>query len=112
MKIYLRAKDIPELANLSRAERCKVWRHCFWKMYGFWQFWVGLSVFSVFAMLGDFIGLVLRYSFGFSEAVSFACTLVGMVIGGLIYGWIHCTAVIERLRPYLREHIAANPASS
>ena len=111
MKIYLLSKQIPELANLSRPERRKVWRHCHWKMYGFWQFWVGLSVLLVSMILGDVLRDTLPDCFGFPATLSAACAWICRLIGALIYGWIFCTAVIERLRPCLRECIAAHQTS-
>ncbi|MGO9246409.1 MAG: hypothetical protein ACLPT4_13585 [Verrucomicrobiia bacterium] len=112
MKIYLLAKQIPELANLSRSDRRKVWRHCYWDMLGFWQLWAGLAALIVFAILGDIIGLVLWGRFGFSQTVSYACALVGGLTGCLIDGWIYCAIVIERLRPRFRDYIAANKISN
>ncbi|MGO9246799.1 MAG: hypothetical protein ACLP0A_00920 [Verrucomicrobiia bacterium] len=111
MKIYWRCKDIPELANLSRPERRKVWRGCYLEILHFWQFWMGQLAIFIFTVLGDVIGLVLQDRFGVSEAVYYACALAGVLTGCLIDGWIYCTVVIDRLRPYFREYLAANQIS-
>jgi hypothetical protein len=112
VKIYLLAKQIPELANLSRSNRRKVWRHYYWNVLGFWQFWVGQAALIVFAILGDITGLMLQDRLGFSDGVSLACALAGGLIGCLIDGWIFCTIVVERLRPRFRDYIATNKISN
>ena len=112
MKIYLFAKQIPELANLSRSERRRVWRHCYLNILGFWEFWAGKSAMVVCTVVGDIIGLVLQDRFGFSDGVSLACALIGLLIGNLIDGWIFCTKVTERLRPCFRNYLTPNKISN
>ena len=111
MKIYWRAKDIPELAGLSRPERRQAWQHSYLQILCFWQFWIGQLAIFVFSVVGYVMGLILQERFGVSDGAAEACTLVGVVTGCLIDGWIYCTIVIDRLRPYLREFIAANQLS-
>ena len=109
MKFYSGIKNVPELQGLSRAERRKVLRDCFFK-HGFrlWQFWVGQLAIVVLAIMGDVVGVVLQYGYGFSDLVCFACGLVGVVMGCLIYSWIYYTVVIERLRPHFRDYLVAH----
>jgi hypothetical protein len=111
VKVYWGFKDVPELANLSGTERRKVLRACFRLAYRQWPFWVGQLAIFVFALLGDLIGLVLQYRFGFSEAVCYACGLAGVLTGCLIYTLVYYTILIDRLRPRFREYLGASRTS-
>ena len=107
MKIYWGWKDVPELAGLSRSERRKVVRDCFSRFgFGFWQFWVGELAIFVFACLGGVTGVALRYGFGFSATVDYACAFIGLMIGLLVYSLIYYSVVLDRLRPRFRDYIA------
>ena len=108
MKIYHGFKDVPELAGLSRSERRKVLRACFFR-YGFrdWPLWVALLAQFVFILAGDMTGVVLRYGFGYSETVDYACAFVGLKISATIYTLMYYSVVIDHLRPRFRDYIAA-----
>jgi hypothetical protein len=107
MKIYWGCKNIPELAGLSRGERRKVVRDCFFRFgFSLWQFWVGQLAIFVFAVVGAIVGVTLHYGFGLPGAVEFACGLVGVLIGCLIYSLLYFGVVIDRLRPHFRDCIA------
>ena len=107
MKIYWGCKDVPELAGLTRGERRKVVRDCFLR-FGFrlWQFWVGELAIFVFTVLGVDSGVTLRYGFGFSATIEYACVFIGLVVGLLIYALIYYSVVLDRLRPHFRDYIA------
>jgi hypothetical protein len=111
MKIYWGWRNVPELAALSRRERCRVVRDCFLR-FGFrlWQFWVGQLAILIFAVLGETVGILLRDSFGLSEAVESACGWVGLVIGCLVYSLFYFSVVMDRLRPHFRDYIAQRKA--
>ena len=107
MRIYWGRKDVPELAGLSRSERRKVVRDCFFRFgFGLWQFWVSQLAVFVFAVLGIVTGVTLRYGFGFSATVEYACAFIGLVVGLLIYALIYYSVVLDRLRPHFRDYIA------
>jgi hypothetical protein len=103
MKIHWRWRDIPELAGLSRSEQRKVVRDCFFR-FGFrlWQFWAALAAMLVFAVSGKVAGLLLWDRFGLPEAVAYACTLAGVLIGCLIYYLVYFGVLMDRLRPHFR----------
>ena len=106
MKVYWRLKDVPELAGLSWTDRIRVGRACFFRFgFGLWQFWVACLLEFVFIILGG-LAASLAYAFDLPRAVSYACGLVGVLTGCLIYGWIYSTVVIDRLRPHFRDYIA------
>jgi len=106
MKIYWGWKDVPELADLSRSERRKVVRDCFFRFgFGLW-FWLGELAIFVFAVLGMVGGVTLRYGFGLSATVDYACVFIGLMVGLLIYSLIYYSVVLDRLRPHFRDYIA------
>ena len=107
MKIYWGLKDVPELASLSRTQRRKVLRACFIE-FGFsdWHFWVAFLVFFVFIVLGGLTGNVLHYGLGLPAIVDYACKLVGLIAGWLVYALTYYTVLIDRLRPHFRDYIA------
>ena len=108
MKIYCGFKDVPELAGLSRTERRRVIRACFWKFgFGLWQWWAAFLVLWVFWSLGGLAGIIAEDVFGLSVAVCCACGLIGLMIGWLIYSLIYYSVVIDRLRPHFRDYIAS-----
>jgi hypothetical protein len=107
MKIYWSWKDVPELAGLPRSERRQVVRDCFFRFgLGLWQFWAGQLAIGVFAFLGAITGVVLHYEFGFPTVVDYACGLVGVLVGCLIYSVLYFGIVMDRLRPHFRDYIA------
>jgi len=111
MKIYCGWKDVPELAGLSRSERRKVVRDCIFRFgFGLWQFWVGQMAIFVFGVLGVETGVALRYGFGFSATVEYGCSVVGILIGLLIYSLIYYGVILDRLRPHFRDYIAQRKA--
>jgi hypothetical protein len=107
MKIYHGLKDVPELAGLSRSERRKVVRDCFFR-YGFsdWPFWVALLAEFIFILLGVLAGIALHYGFGFPAFADYTCRFVGLAIGATIYTLMYYSVVIDRLRPHFRDYIA------
>jgi hypothetical protein len=113
MKIYWGWKDVPELAGLSRRERCKVARDGFLR-FGrrIWQFWVGVLAMYVFAFLGAFGGAALRYGFGFSATVGYACAFIGLMVDLLMYSLLYYSVVLDRLRPHFRDYIAQRRADA
>ena len=109
MKMYWRCKDVPELAELSRSERRKVVRNCFFN-FGFrlWEFWIGQAAIFICGFLGMMVGVVLEYVFGFPYIVDFACRLIGVLIGCSIYTWIYCGVILEKLRPHFRDYLQSH----
>ena len=104
MRIYWRYKDVPELMALSRSERREIVRVCFWK-FGFrhWQCWVALFVFYLYLVaLGTVAGIVAQCGLGLPELAIFACILIAVSIGSLIYSSVS----IGQLRPHFRDYIA------
>ena len=103
MKIYWGYKDVPELAGLSRRERARVIRACFWKFgYRHRQCWWAMLVAAVIVALGSVIGDTLRYKFGQPDIAFYACASVGMIIGYTIY----FNVLIRQLGPHFRDYIA------
>jgi hypothetical protein len=112
MKIYWGWKDVPELAGLSPSERRKVVRDCFFKFgFGLW-FWVGQLAIFVFALLGEVTGVILCDGLGLPPAVYYACGLVGVLIGCLLYSVLYYAVVMERLRPHFRDYITQTKVHS
>jgi hypothetical protein len=107
MKLYWRCKDVPELADLSRAQRRKVVRHCFFS-YGLrdWHFWVAFLAEATCIIAGGIIGIILRYGFGFPAFVDYTCRAVGLLLGLSIYTVMYCGVITDRLRPHFRDYIA------
>ncbi len=100
MPIYWTKKSVPELANLSKEERERVWNATQGKAFRHWQMWLVLAVvFGVFWLLPN-LSEVLEDR-GWTKAVR-------MVVAGFIAGVAaivgNFVAVTMR-RPHMRAEI-------
>jgi hypothetical protein len=51
MKVYLPWRPLPELANLDRRSRRRIWRRCYYKTLRHWQVWAGVAIWLVICVL-------------------------------------------------------------
>jgi hypothetical protein len=96
MQIYWTLKSIPELAQLPRAERRRVWRHVYWKTFDHWQAWAGLFACGACAAMGTLFGGLLGSGF------------IGAAMGGGVGGFIFSQAAIAVARRYYADLLRAN----
>ena len=104
MKIYWGGTEhIPELAGLSRTDRCNAWRTCYWKfIFRDRKCRMAILIACILAALGSIAGDTSRYVFGLASVIQYACWFIGAEIGFLI----HFNIVVGQLRPHLREYLA------
>ena len=89
MKIYWSSASIPELANLPKDERRRLWRRCYWRaLKGSWSPWAGLITIAAFSSWGS----LLQESWG---------RIIGSALGIFIYFQV----MMEAVRPYVREEL-------
>jgi hypothetical protein len=100
MRLYLRLKDVPELAALPASERRSVWSQCRKKhTRNDWVFWVSLPALVFVVWWGFHFKHVLQESFAWPPSI---CTLLNCVFMVLVAGtWQH--VMLHRLRPHMRE---------
>ncbi len=105
MTIYLTLRSIPELADLPKTERDRVWQLCFRRAEKDKLTQWGTLVNSLFKILFTFAGLFLGWELGLRgwELLAFiiAFATVGFGIGNL-FRW---QLVVELVRPYIREQL-------
>jgi hypothetical protein len=97
--VYWSLRSIPELSDLPRAERRRLWRECWWKVLGHWQVWLVFLV-GLLGLLGGTVlvpFLALACEFG----LPLALLLVSGVWGSL-FGFLLNQVSIPLARPYLR----------
>jgi hypothetical protein len=94
MQIYWPLKSIPELSELSPAERRRMWRAAYWKTYRHWQTWVSLAGIGFFTAVGGHLGSLIDSQ------------IVGVAIGAGFGGFIFAQVTTEFARPYLRTFAA------
>lgn len=93
MRIYWSLKSIPELAEVPKKDRKKIWRRCFLKALRNWQTLVAGAALGLCAALGNILGEILGYP------------CIGGAIGGAAGGLICSQVAIKRARPYIREYL-------
>jgi hypothetical protein len=81
---------VPELAPLSRAERKRIWRECYWRAFRRKSVWVAIVVY------------VACLTFGLSYGREFGSSLIGVIIGGGVGGFIYIQVVTRAMLPDLR----------
>jgi hypothetical protein len=107
MKICWGYKNVPELAGLSRSERRKVVRACFFEFApGLWQWWVASLSIPVFGSLGGLAGIIIEDIFGLPDAVYYVSGFIGLMIGSLIYCLIYYGVLVDKFRQFFRDYIA------
>lgn len=104
MRIYWTSGSIPELADLPRAERRRLWRSVVGRSFRHWQAWAGFLVMATSVMSGCLLPKVIH---------NFPLALVVAGLMGGFAGLIYSQSLIFVLRPYLREarRSAATPSS-
>ncbi len=88
MPIYWTLKSIPELSDLSLAERNRRFARIRRKAFRHWQTWLGLLGCSVLSGIGSVLGGNLGHPF------------IGAAIGGGVGGLIYFQALIHLARIY------------
>ncbi len=92
MKIYWTISSVPELAELAKNERRRLWRRYFWKIFQTrWSPWAGLIM----------VAAVVQFGRSLNEAW-------GGIIGGLIGGFIFVQVLMEALHYYVRQENELN----
>ncbi len=99
MPIYWTLKSIPELSQLSSAERGQAWRRVNRKTFRHWQTWVGLVACGALAGLGSHFG------------GTFGHPLIGAAIGGALGGFIFSQASIHVARLHYKDALLGNERS-
>ena len=95
MKIYFTLKSIPELSDLSRKERRRLWSRHAYKSFRHWQTWIGFFTYLVIIIIGFIISLQVQPWFFYGYAI------LG-VAGG--FGVLICMQfMIPTIRRYLAE---------
>ena len=107
MKIYWTLKSVPELASLTRKQRCRVHEQClrrhFWYAGPTWRSVVGYSAF-IFTVAGFVLAgeSILRlFGVGHSFWTTVVCAFIGAVVGSFVISQI----AISMLRPFYQEFI-------
>ena len=98
MPIYWTARSIPELSDLPKKERARVWQAARWKAMRHWQTWVSTALF-IAAMLAVVQVAKLIDGGGWSAVMRFAVVALG--VGGAFM--IHFQVVSRLARPYAAE---------
>jgi hypothetical protein len=99
MPIYWTLKSIPELSQLSSAERSQAWRRVNHRTWRHWQTWVGLVACGALAGLGSYFGGTFGYP------------LIGAAIGGALGGFIFSQASIHVARLHYKDALLGNERS-
>src|SRR5687767_7461066 len=99
MPVYWSLRSVPELSDLPRAERRRLWRRC-WPQSAFrhWQTWAALLACGLSPLLGGWVGAWVGSQFG----ARFLGGLLGAGVGGGIGGFVVGQVGTAVLRPYLR----------
>lgn len=107
MRLYLRLKDVPELATLPPSERREIWSQCRTKhTRRDWIFWISLPVLFFCAWAGFHFKHVLQQKFAWPPL---ACTLLNCIFLLAVAGvWQHFKLL--RLRPHLRKYLETRHA--
>ena len=100
MPIYWTKKSVPELANLSKEERQRVWNATRWMTFRHWQIWLVLAVVAgIFWLLPDLSEVLTER--GWSKAARMA--VAGFIGGGTMtvanFVWV------TMQRPHMRAEI-------
>jgi SNF family Na+-dependent transporter len=88
MPIYWTLKSIPELSNLSLAERNRSWAHIRSKAFRHWQTWLGLLACAAFSAVGTLLG------------EQWGHATLGAAVGGGVGGLIYFQALVHVARMY------------
>ncbi len=101
MQWYWRLQSIPELQDLTPAERRMAWRACAWRVVGHWQVWVILVLYVLIVDIGgSFIHEVLLW-FGVAALPAWWSAASYWLAGG-VNGVIVWQVMTHYIRPYLR----------
>jgi hypothetical protein len=115
MKIYWTLKSIPELAELTPAERTVVWHACKPRAWRHWQTWLGAILAVIISIVLGAGVLMLVQSFGVvipgvsaRTAILARFFVAGFACGGLVVGvasYLIGLVVASQLRPHLRDYL-------
>ena len=100
MKIYWSLQSIPELADLPRPERRRLWRKCWGKVLRHWQIWL------MFLLLCSSLLGVLFVSAWLALVVGLGWPLALILVSGAwgsTFGFLLDQVSIPLARPYLRQ---------
>lgn len=104
MQIYWTLNRVPELAGLSRAERCRVHRVCYsQKFVASGRFFAAMVACGLCAGAGSVLGHYLPSVFGMSYSIWHGA--IGAGIGGGFGGWVFTEASMHYLRPFYADYI-------
>jgi hypothetical protein len=107
MAVYWRLQSIPELQDLSAAERRMVWRACAWNVFRHWQVWAALGVCGLIPAIGGSLIFNLPTWFGFRtlpiwwHTTSFT---IAAALGGAFFGQIATYYSRRYLRAFRAYH--------
>ena len=106
MPIYWGLESIPELKNVPKAERGRVWRRAYNKSFRHWQNWAGLLVVAICVTIGFTIGMevgcILEAALGGEIWIwRNVVTAIFAGFGGFLYSQIS----ISIARPYLKSEL-------
>lgn len=115
MKIYWTLKSIPELAELTPAERTVVWYAVKRQAWAHWQTWLGAAFAVLVALSFGVAALVLIQSFGLTipgipprAMILGRYFIAGFFCGGLVVGvanFLINLVVASQVRPHLRDYL-------
>lgn len=115
MKIYWSLKSVPELAELTPAERTVVYHAVKGRAWRHWQTWFGAAIAVVIALALGIGALVLIQSLGITIPGLSQKTMIlarffiaGFLCGGLVVGvafYLIELVVTSQLRPHLRAYL-------
>lgn len=100
MKVFFSDRSIPELADLPKEQREKIWQRCHPKGFRHWQTKVALCVYIVVYVCGSYVAVFAQPDEGFSWML-FAAGMLVIALGhvGLLSVHAHFT------RPHIREEL-------
>ena len=103
MKLYLRLKSVPELKDLSPAQRLRVHRICYQRHAGgAWQVWIANLLLGLCAGCGLVAG---RFASDFTDIPFYPAIIMGVAMGGAFGFLVFRKIVIGYLRAYYSEGI-------
>ena len=104
MQIYWSLKRVPELSELSPAERKQVHRACYSQAFvGSGRFFAALVACGLCAAVGSVVGHSIHSVFGVPFSIWHAA--VGAGIGGGVGGWLFSEVSMHCLRPFYADYI-------
>lgn len=96
MKIYWSTKSVPELADLPKKDRMKIWRQCYLNVFQNWQTWLAIVVCGACGALGRILGEI----WGIPK-IGF---VIACILGIFILQQVTIRMTIPHIREYLKSH--------